>query len=84
MLEDPPVPPSPTQRFARTAAGTVAAAALFGIRDVMDPLDKDEPEIVEDWGGEPVGDDAILMRLDPDNPADSIIVVRGPRFAAEL
>ena len=52
------------------------AAGLLGLRDVFEPPKDDEPAIVEDWsGGEPFKDPYVL-RLDPDHPEDSIVLVR--------
>ncbi len=59
------------------------AAALLGIRDVIEGERDDEPAAVKDWAGEPA-DDEILMRLDPDHPEDSIVIVRAPRFATDV
>jgi hypothetical protein len=69
----------PIERFHRTALGAVFAAGLFGLRDVLEPPKDDEPAIVEDWsGGEPFKDPYVL-RLDPDHPEDSIVLVRKQR-----
>jgi hypothetical protein len=75
---------TPTRRFARTAAGTVVSAAMLGLRDALEGRKDDEPAIVEDWSGEPHGPDEILMRLDPDNPADSIVLIRVPRYVSDI
>jgi len=68
--------PPPIERFHRTSVGAVLAAGLLGLRDALEPPKDETPAIVENWNaGEPFAD-PILMRLDPDNPADSIVVVR--------
>ncbi len=68
--------PAPIERFRRTSLGTVFAAGLLGLRDVIEPAKDETPAIVEDWsGGEPF-DDPYVMRLDPDHPEDSIVMVR--------
>jgi len=68
--------PAPIVRFQRSGFGTVFAAGLLGLRDVFEPPKDEQPAIVEDWsGGEPFADPYVL-RLDPDNPADSIVMVR--------
>ncbi len=68
--------PAPIERFRRTAIGSVLAAGMFGLRDVLEPPKDETPAIVEDWaGGEPF-DDPIVLRLDPDHPEDSIVMVR--------
>jgi hypothetical protein len=68
--------PPPIEKFRRTAVGSVFAAGLLGLRDVLEPPKDDEPAVVQDWsGGEPFKDPYVL-RLDPDNPQDSIVMVR--------
>ncbi len=68
--------PAPIEKFHRSGLGMVMAAGMLGLRDVLEPPRNEEPAIVEDWAGKPVDDDPILMRLDPDHPEDSIVVVR--------
>jgi len=73
--------PAPIERFRRTAVGTALAAGLFGLRDVLEPPKDETPAIVEEWaGGEPFAE-PIVLRLDPDHPEDSIVMVR-PWLAA--
>ena len=68
--------PAPIEKFRRTSVGTVLAAGLLGLRDVIEPPKDETPAIVEDWsGGEPLQDPYVL-RLDPDNPQDSIVMIR--------
>jgi hypothetical protein len=68
--------PAPIERFRRTAIGTTLAAGLLGLRDVLEPPKDETPAIVEDWaGGEPF-EDPIVLRLDPDHPEDSIVMIR--------
>lgn len=68
--------PPPIQRFARTAVGTAFAAGLMGLRDVLEPPKDDTPAIVEQWAGREPFQDPIVLRLDPDHPEDSIVMVR--------
>jgi hypothetical protein len=68
--------PAPIERFHRTAIGGVLAAGMFGLADVLEPRKDETPAIVEDWAaGEPFKD-PIVLRLDPDHPEDSIVMVR--------
>lgn len=68
--------PAPIERFHRTSVGTILAAGMFGLRDVLEPPKDETPAIVEDWaGGEPFNDPMVL-RLDPDHPEDSIVMIR--------
>jgi hypothetical protein len=74
-------------RFRRGATGSVLAAMMTGLGDVLEPSKKEEPAIVvehdepDDTFNEP-----IVMRLDPDDPRDSIVLVRRhlmPRLPAD-
>jgi hypothetical protein len=76
MLEEEPAPPRPVDRFARTTAGLVLSASMLGLRDVLEGPREDRPAIVEEHTGAPPVPEGISMRLDPDNAADSIILVR--------
>jgi hypothetical protein len=72
--------PAPIEKFHRTSIGMTLAAGMLGLRDVLETPKSEEPAIVEDWAGKPVEDDPILMRLDPDHPEDSIVMVRPALF----
>jgi len=68
--------PPPIERFHRTAIGTALAAGMLGLRDVLEGPKDETPAIVENWaGGEPFNE-PIVLRLDPDHPEDSIVMVR--------
>jgi len=67
--------PAPIEKFHRTSVGMVFAAGMLGLRDVLMPERDETPAIVEDWAGQPV-DDPYVLRLDPDHPEDSIIMIR--------
>ena len=68
--------PAPIERFHRTAVGSVLAASLLGLRDVLEPPKDEQPAIVVDYSGDPPFRDPFVLRLDPDNPEDSIVMVR--------
>jgi hypothetical protein len=68
--------PPPIYKFRRTAVGSALAAGMLGLRDVLENPKNEEPPIHVDWSGEPSDDDPIVMRLDPENPRDSIVLVR--------
>jgi hypothetical protein len=73
---EPHAEPAPIEKFRRSAVGTMFAAGLLGLRDVIEPPKDETPAIVEDWaGGEPFAD-PIVLRLDPDHPEDSIVMIR--------
>ena len=75
--DDPIVASTPIQQLRSTATGAVLAAGLLGLRDALEGPAEEEVAVVNEWGGEPARpDDPILMRLDPDHPEDSIVLVR--------
>jgi hypothetical protein len=76
MVNDDDVEPTGIHRFRRTATGTVLAAGLMGVADALEGPRDDEVAIVVDYAGEPPFSDRILLRLDPDAPEDSIVLVR--------
>ncbi len=73
---EPIVDQRPIERFRRGAVGGVLAAGLNGLADVLDPREKDEVAIVETVGADPPRTERIVLRLDPDDPADSIVMIR--------
>jgi len=66
----------PIDRFRDTAVGSVLAAGLLGLRDALEPPKKEEVAIVQDYAGDPPFKDPFVLRLDPDHPEDSIVMVR--------
>jgi hypothetical protein len=64
------------QRFAQTSLGSMFAASVLGLGEVLEPSKrKHEFAIVQDWAGEPLDDD-IVLDLDPDDPSRSTVVLR--------
>jgi hypothetical protein len=74
--EDDEQEPGGIHRFRRTATGTVLAAGLMGLADALEGPRDEEVAIVTEYSGEPGFSDPILVRLDPDAPEDSIVLVR--------
>jgi hypothetical protein len=68
--------PAGIHRFRQTATGTVLAAGLLGLAQALEGPRDEEVAIVTEFSGEPPFSDPILMRLDPDAPEDSIVLVR--------
>jgi hypothetical protein len=68
--------PAPIERFHRSALGGVLAAGMFGLADAIEGRKDDTPAIVVDWAGRQPFEDPIVLRLDPDHPEDSIVMVR--------
>jgi hypothetical protein len=67
--------PTSMQKFSQTGVGLVFGAGMLGLRDVLYGPKDEEPAIVEDWAGEPF-DDPYVLRLDPEHPEDSIVLIR--------
>src|SRR5262249_8574583 len=68
--------PAPIERFRRTSVGAVLRAGVLGLGEVLEPEKAERPAIVEDWaGGEPFNE-PVVLRLDPDHPEDSIVMIR--------
>jgi hypothetical protein len=80
--EDDPEEPEeewvrPVDKFRRTAAGSIVAAGLLGIRDVIEGRPKkEEPAIVSEAPTTP--HDRIEMVLNPEHPELSVIYVHDP------
>jgi hypothetical protein len=68
----------PVDRFRRTAVGSIAAAGLLGLRDVLEGRpEKEEPAIVVDAPGKRHDpNDPIDVQLDFAHPERSRIVIR--------
>jgi hypothetical protein len=65
----------PVDRFRRTAGGTVVAAGLLGLRDVMEGRpEREEVTIVNEAPTRPVG--ALDVVIDPEHPERTIAIVR--------
>ena len=72
---------SPIEKFRKTAAGSVLAAGLLGLADALEGRHDDKVAIVTEYSGDPL-DDTIVLRLDPDDPRDSIVLLRAPKRPA--
>jgi hypothetical protein len=68
----------PVDRFRRTAAGSVVAAGLLGLRDAFEGRpEKEEPAIVVD-APTPKPRGPVEVTLDFDHPERSKVVIRRP------
>jgi hypothetical protein len=71
-------PERPVDRFRRTAAGSVVAAGLFGLRDALEGRpEKEEVTIVSEAPEEPVDDDYLLV-FDKNLPPGMKVVLPRP------
>jgi hypothetical protein len=68
----------PVDKFRRTAAGSIVAAGLLGLRDVIEGRPKrEEPAIVSEAPAAPPPDN-IEVILDFEHPERSVVYVRQP------
>lgn len=68
-------PERPIDRFRKSAAGSVIAAGLLGIRDVMEGRPQAEETVLESEAAGAPPPDGIEVFLDPDHPERSIVVI---------
>jgi hypothetical protein len=76
---DTPTPERIPSRYRSSLAASALAAGMIGLRDIIeDP--KDSRPVVEQHADDDHGDAdrPIRVDLDPDDPASSIITLRGP------
>ncbi len=66
----------PIRKFQSGAVGGVLAAGMLGLRDVLEGPKDDEITIVETVSGDPPTRERIVMRLDPEHPGGSIVMIR--------
>ena len=67
--------PRPVDRFRQTAAGTVVAAGLFGLRDALEGRpEKEEVTIVSEAPTRPV-EDGFTLLFDADDPSRVTVVL---------
>ena len=81
---EPPEPPEstewerPVDKFKRTAAGSIVAAGLLGLRDVLEGRpEREEPAIISEAPAAPPPDN-IEVVLDFEHPERSVVYVRQP------
>lgn len=78
------LPSSGVQKFRRnTAVGAVLNGMALGLRDVFEPVQREEAPIVQDALGEPDTPRHVDAHLDPDDPAASSVTVR-PWLSSEI
>ncbi len=78
-LTDPGDAPDPRPRLAAWRShpvGSVLGAAMLGLRDAIYGKPGDDIVIVQEAGGDPPDSDLHDIRLDPDHPERSEVVVR--------
>lgn len=71
-------PERPSDRFRRTAVGSVVAAGLLGLRDALEGRPEGEETVLESEAPGAAPPDGIELHLDPDHPERSIAVIHVP------
>jgi hypothetical protein len=71
-------PPRPVDTFRRTAAGTVVAAGLLGLRDALEGRPEKEETAVVVNAPAPTAKGPVEVTLDFDHPERSKVVIRRP------
>lgn len=70
----------PSRRIDEFRRGSLAGAVLngiaLGLREVLDPVKREEAPIVQDLSGDPPRPKHVDAQLDPDDPTASTVVVR--------
>jgi hypothetical protein len=69
--------------FTRRPGAKALGAAMIGLRNAMYGVPEDEVVVVADAAGDPPNDDLHDVRLDPDHPERSEVVVRKPRHGSD-
>lgn len=70
-------PSTGVQKFRRNSAvGAVLNGMALGLRDVFDPVKREEAPIVQDAPGEPDVPRRVDAHIDPDDPSASSVTVR--------
>ena len=75
--DDEAIEPSrDVDRFRRTTAGSIVAAGMLGLQQVLEGRKKEDPPIEVEAPGEPPGGRRVELDLDPDDPAGSTVTYR--------
>ena len=78
--DEPILPTSAVSKFRRTGAGAVLGGVALGLRDIFDPVVREEAPMMQEAPGEPDNPRAVDAHLDPDDPTSSSVTVRPWRF----
>ena len=79
-LDEPIRPTRAADRLKRTVPGAILAGTALARRDLVEGRKDEEPPIVQEAPGDPPGDRAVEVDLDPDDPAGSSVLVRPHLF----
>lgn len=64
-------------RYRGSMAAAALAAGMIGLRDILEEPKDDRP-VVEQHAEDPHRDRPIWVDLDPDDPTNSVVTLRGP------
>ncbi|MFZ4519051.1 MAG: hypothetical protein ACOYOP_11720 [Microthrixaceae bacterium] len=64
-------------RYRGSVAAAALAAGMIGLRDILEEPKDDRP-VVEQHADGPDRDRPIWVELDPDDPTNSVVTLRGP------
>ena len=62
----------------RSATGAVLTGISLGLREALEPTKKEPAFMIEASGRPEDPDNPIRLHFDPDNPADTVAVIRQP------
>jgi hypothetical protein len=62
----------------RSAAGAVMTGIAVGLQEALEPRRKEVPFVIEADGQPDDPDAPILLKFDPDSPADTVAIIRRP------
>jgi len=81
--DDEHAPPRPVDKFRRSAAGSVVAAGLLGLRDALEGRPEKEETAVVVNAPAPTAKGPVEVSLDFDHPERSKVVIRRPPEAPD-
>ncbi len=67
----------------RSATGAVLTGISLGLREALEPTKKEPAFMIEASGQPDDPDNPIQLHFDPDNPADTVAVIRQPKDKVE-
>lgn len=72
----PTAPPVARRRLSESAGGQILGQAMMGLAQGMYGRNDEEVVVVSDAPGDPPDDEDVTVRLDPEHPEHSTVVVR--------
>jgi len=69
------LPPKVERWRRRTATGAILTGFAFGLREALEP-ERNDPPIIVQVSGEPVGELPVEAHLDDGQPSESVVMIR--------